>query len=422
MTKLLKDRVKLIRALQKSIPLATANGDQSALKTIIETVRGGLDDFLSYSQEDSGKISYAAKPEFRFCTARRTKTTLGRYIRRRLLITDDQLSSDGLNQITNTVFGWLMGEGTAEITLLTGARIVEAYRNKIGEGSCMTGDYCQYTQLYADNPDKVALVLFPCDGLEHKYGRALLWTTDEGKRVLDRIYPNSGIHVAAMRTWAASQGYLNRTHESMPDDTGVEQLGADPNDVYHVTLNHKGDFPYLDTFHWGDKCDRHVILSNSSEDCDARFDSCAGSYTSFSEGYDSDYKECHYCGDRFDHSSVGFCVEDEFYYCSRRCRNEESVECEDCETLVHNDNSVSIGDHNYCSNDCRDNASFLCSACGRQTHNDYKVAPPDNGDPVCPDCWGDMSFVCSGCGDRRHNDCKAETVDGAPLLCRNCVV
>src|SRR5690606_15960865 len=51
--------------------------------------------------------------------------------------------------------------------------------------SCMTGGH-DGPRLYAENPDKVAVVAVYRNGYPH--GRALLWTTDDGEKFLDRIY------------------------------------------------------------------------------------------------------------------------------------------------------------------------------------------------------------------------------------------
>jgi hypothetical protein len=114
----------------------------------------------------------------------------------------------------------------------------------------MTGSSSIYTNFYAINPEKVGLLLF--DNL-----RALIWTTDEGKTVLDRIYPANHWRIEPLLKWSKSQGYVTtRYNDKGYDYDYYEENNRHLTDrrSYTVTMKLFRDkdgeltFPHLDTF------------------------------------------------------------------------------------------------------------------------------------------------------------------------------
>lgn len=137
-------------------------------------------------------------------------------------------------------------EKTYHFEVVYGDAIVDAYRR--GPQSCMQGT--TYVQFYAENPDKVGLIkIFS----RNRYmGRALLWTTDDGALLYDRVYPSDGgRHTRALALYAQKQGWKN---------VHFGEHRRKPNGDYHtVTMKHNrtGQWPYLDTFNYmtlGNKC------------------------------------------------------------------------------------------------------------------------------------------------------------------------
>lgn len=124
-----------------------------------------------------------------------------------------------------------------DFNVVRGMEVIEAY--KTGPSSCMVRN-SRRTRFYAQNPEKVGLVKIIKDG---KYvGRALIWTLDSGKTLIDRGYPNNSPATRALRFWASQQGYLTLSNDSLG---GGKSLGAEES----VTLKHStnGYMPYLDT-------------------------------------------------------------------------------------------------------------------------------------------------------------------------------
>jgi hypothetical protein len=101
--------------------------------------------------------------------------------------------------------------------------------------SCMTNDYdicTAYLALYTDNPDRVGLMIHTdVDGL--LLARAIVWTSDAGETVVDRIYA-SDVIARAMSDYATGQGWI---------------LGFRTSHRWEVTLkNYDHDcYPYMDS-------------------------------------------------------------------------------------------------------------------------------------------------------------------------------
>lgn len=144
-----------------------------------------------------------------------------------------------------------------EFVRVTGDEVVQAYEN--GPRSCMRGQ--GYVRWYANNPENVGLLKIVVDG--KFFGRAIVWDTDEGVRVIDRIYPNHGFHIKAVHEFAESQGWDYRP------DSSKEHGGLKSNKHYHITLNNPyHQAPYHDTFYYAKAIDggRRYTLTNNPND------------------------------------------------------------------------------------------------------------------------------------------------------------
>jgi len=250
------DRAKLIRSLRKAAKRLEGNEAEAFSRVLDDIRKDTKGHYLSYSQEQPAKVSYASRPEHKLDNAQRTRTTLGRYIRRHLGVSKDDLPDKTLHEVSREVFAHLV-RGIQAISTISGDAITEAYRTAVGGVSCMTGDdHCRYTELYALNPDVVSMVVYG-----DNQARALLWKTDQEAMVLDRVYPNDGVHVNVLRNWAAANGYVYCCNNSLPDGDVALSDGCQ----YTVTLKHNDTFPYIDTFCYGDIDGSTVRLSNDSE-------------------------------------------------------------------------------------------------------------------------------------------------------------
>jgi len=220
MNKLLKDRVVLIRAMMtvvESLRLDCDSGQISILDNVIDKIRKDENQhFLSISQEVFMQVSYTRNSEFKYNTEKRIRCPLGRYIMRNFGIEKNELKDYVLNSFVQKVWA-LIQSSRINVIEVTGKKIIDHY-NKFENSSvhsCMTGDNSCFTELYALNKDKVSLLLF--DEL-----RALLWKTDQGVMVLDRIYPSGHCKIETFRNWAKNKGYvLRKNPDRLVDDSVV---------------------------------------------------------------------------------------------------------------------------------------------------------------------------------------------------------
>ncbi len=284
MNSLLKDRVKLIRAMQKaSLCLSSSNFDQDIVNEIISKIRANFKDhFLSVSQEAPMQISYCRNVEDKYNNIRRVRTPLGRYISRNL---ESNINHHMLDVFVGQTWAFYSGK-TINVEIFKGHQIMKKYKEFDNTSdSCMTGDYSYLTKFYAINPDKVSLVCY--EGI-----RALLWTCDSGEKILDRCYPAGNQKLHVLRAWAVSKGFLVRENADRLCETSLVRISN--NKTYNVTTKPTDEYPYLDTFCFGSFVDikakngrmmHRLVLSNNSSNKEFRFQSTDGSYF---ENYDYD--------------------------------------------------------------------------------------------------------------------------------------
>lgn len=366
--KLLRDRVTLIRCLAKALPKAEDLGVGDVLARIIRRIRRDENGhFLSYSQEHPDKVSYAASPEHRFSNASRTYTTLGRYIRRSLGVSAEELSDDNLMHVTRDVFAHLdvvrYGDMNDRVQTFTGDKIVEVYREGVGYPTCITGNRADVTKVFAANPDKCSVLIYrSSDG---KQSRALLWTLDDGRKFLDRIYPNDGAHVNELVLWAGRNGILTR-NDQFAQPSAIDKIGHPEHLTVTVKHAETGLIPYLDTFRWGLLIDDgRVVLSNHRTRVRAEFNGkvCESDiHTEFAAPSGAYViPACRYCGVKPSCHRV-------ITYADGR------VACPDCDTR-----------HN-----------MPCPACGGKMGG-VSVHVHDTGQDICPGCAAEATVTCAHC-------------------------
>ena len=91
--------------------------------------------------------------------------------------------------------------------------------------SCMRNDSNQHQiEFYAKN-NNVSLIIMRPEGTDGIIGRALLWTTVDGIRVMDRIYTTDSKLVSLFHRYAAENNFLN-IYEYRLHDSGKPNLTA----------------------------------------------------------------------------------------------------------------------------------------------------------------------------------------------------
>ena len=114
--KLLSDRVRLLRAFDTEVP-----GEdywRSGIPEVYSALRYGIgrDQYVSFSQELEGRVSYARSAADRHDNARRIRTTFARYVRRQLRLDETVISDETLQSLASRIMGHCQcGSGFVEI-------------------------------------------------------------------------------------------------------------------------------------------------------------------------------------------------------------------------------------------------------------------------------------------------------------------
>jgi len=120
--------------------------------------------------------------------------------------------------------------------------------------------------IYVNNPDKCKMLIAANDnGI---IGRALLWITDCGTKLMDRIYGNE-ITISAFKKWALNNGYMHKLKQSYSNDTDwVTSTGEIVSETYDITLDNSSNeyYPYMDTFKYADNINGKVIVISNDVD------------------------------------------------------------------------------------------------------------------------------------------------------------
>jgi hypothetical protein len=143
-----------------------------------------------------------------------------------------------------------------EHRIVYGQAVKDGY-DSIKLDSCMRGE--TGPKLYAGNPDVVGLVIVTDRRTKVDIGRALLWNTAEGTKVLDRIYPNGHRDVVDyLKDLAGNEGWDYRDSQSM------DKRAFTSGKHYTVEVTNVGHWPYMDTFYTADRIgkDRVRLYTN----------------------------------------------------------------------------------------------------------------------------------------------------------------
>lgn len=376
--------------------------------------------YLAHSHDCENAVSYARREDMKFLPERRTRTTLGRYIKRNF--TDIAISDEFLGQFTSKVMSYLT-DASKRFKVIDGAAITRAYRDAIGGGSCMTGDHCDKVEIYAINPDVVKMLVYSDGSMT---GRCLVWKTNEGPTVCDRIYPNSGRHVDEFKQYIREKGWHMRENQSFPE--GQKFIGAP--DKLSVTLSIPDPpiYPYMDSFRCYSRSDvnwtkntitLHTQTGHAGHDLLSSTDGDGPGYEQ-EEEEDDDRCDCCVCGSRI-HNEDAYYNRNSDCYCSA-CYHENYRSCERCDCECSNDETTTVncrsGSQEWCES-CSRNYATLCQQCNEYYRDRDGVMVQVEGEFTCSSCAEDAG-ECHGCCSMFWNDNLTTHSDGESY-CSNCL-
>jgi hypothetical protein len=435
---LTKDRRMLIDVLRSVIEQMESSPEWNDrqldyLYHAFRRIEGDNSSFLSYSQEDPKKVSYAREMKYRFDNKRRVRTTLGRYFRRNEKVTQEQIPDRLLAQVTDLVFATRNKVSGGNVQILRGEAVQEAYRNKIGAGSCMTGGCADYVEIYKYNPDKVGIAIY-CGNL----ARGLLWTTDCGATILDRIYASASAFRYALIDWGLEQGFLvvDTPERNSPFRKQWQGLKGQ----FKVTLDDSQCqyYPYMDTFFFGKHKQikngkgwvrRLIVTNQDTGSFRYRLEStgghlCGGYCSDCEDSVGTDAYEidgrllCNYCYEQYEECDR--CYENRRRDNMTRIRDIDEIWCDDCAyryavrcpgccNYIEEAHEIEDDSRKYCE-DCRERMAEECDGCNKWFSGGLEEST--EGNLLCSDC----RTSCDGCGDiymKKDNPLINE-------LCENC--
>ena len=418
--------------MTQALSVVSDEKEKEHLQKVINRISKDEEGFLAISLNDNKTVSYARFKNDKINEAKRVKTTLGRYLTR---IFDVKVKDKTLSDFTTEVLKLVSSEQEldAEIKELSDKDIMDFYETNDdsscgGLSSCMSGESASYTELYALNSDKVKLIVFG------NRARALLWTTDDGTKVLDRYYPSQSKYGELLRQWAKNKGYVLRNNPDSLVTSGSVSLSD--NKQHIITLKHNDVFPYLDTFKFGKIINDKVQISNYSNFGDIVLDMGNGGYREL---------KCYNCGKYLPSTSLveqgdeTYCIScfDEIFFtcdiCKRNyeqrdelnfvndeticngCLNYKYFTCDNCNETTLNSEAVMVNEHQYCA-DCASSENVIeCDKCGDKYSSENLMIILDENNNQLYYCEYDLQFaqMCDKCGDYFSYELK----EG---FCKNC--
>lgn len=234
--------------------------------------------------------------------------------------------------------------------------------------SCMKHESCsEYIKFYAENNDVVSMIAIIED--EKIVSRALLWKTNCGADVLDRIYGNDK-YIAIMKQYAKEKGYITKARQSYEDTKQwVNPIGETFNRAYQINVKYYRDrkLPYMDTFYAAKKTDlpatdeyMHMTLHNDnvtgSGCCRSTSGSMTGDMVNFNNGADTTDESNRagmaqtQDGEWYPEDEVGFCEHYQEYH-----HQDELCWSEDDGCYYHTNVAYCVGDYWFCSENDYDN-------------------------------------------------------------------
>ena len=110
--------------------------------------------------------------------------------------------------------------------------------------SCMRFGRCQgFFKIYIDNPDVCQLLILKDETGKKIDGRALIWTTVDGKKFMDRVYVNKDSYTNLFKKWADENQCFVKVH-GYGHGYGA---GYDPVFIVKVQPILYSTYPYMDT-------------------------------------------------------------------------------------------------------------------------------------------------------------------------------
>lgn len=218
-----------------------------------------FDDFISWIPTIYDR-DFKNQKSWIWTNTKRSDIAVGRLLVKILTnikVSYQQSEIEELVNLYKSTYDRIIGEKTFQLVsgdIILKYYLEDNYEVKSGDlnNSCMRYKKCQsYLSIYTQNPNKVKLLILKLnpnsDGI---IGRSLIWTLENGKIFMDRVYTSFNSDVELYKNYAKEHNYLSYYDD--PDDLTVQL------DKYDFK-----QYPYMDSLVYLDM--NNGILSSSGE-------------------------------------------------------------------------------------------------------------------------------------------------------------
>lgn len=226
----------------------------------------------------------------------RNPIRIGRLVRSILNTAGEQYTDRDIEIFVNNFkSSWdIMNNALARFSVVNGDDIgkwynrdnYESHDSTLGN-SCMSTVPKEFMDLYSKNPEVCSLVILYSSKsgsisgdkwISDKIcGRALLWKTDSGEYLMDRIYYNDDSDVNLFIQYADKNKWWHKKHQdSSRDFTSVLGEQSLNNVEYQISLKNVNfeHYPYVDTMYFLSKIDKYI--SNRRDNMEYEMRSTSG--------------------------------------------------------------------------------------------------------------------------------------------------
>jgi len=355
--------------------------DIKVIEHIIDTIENDKNNhYLATSRDDrENMVSFAISSKFKYDDEKRVKTTLDKYIRRQLNINYSDISDYNLERFCKSVM-MLSNGNTKNIIVYNGKNLKEYFRSiKIDVKNISNKEILFYTA----NEKKVAWVV------ASNFARALLWTCDDGTKLLDVIYPKNKICYKSIIDWA-NKNNIKHVYNMTTFELNKLRIS--------MKCRFFNEIPPQDTFKY------------------AEFDKNLGEQIIISA--DPNF------------GNLNICAKYKPYY--------KELPCNLCKTLSSSNCILSKIEDDWCCSDCIKKNFKFCNCCNKYKSS-FEVGYQEEGyskykndrrfsifsNWICDYCIGNSAFFkkCYVCNTYHHEMCMAKTnIDcKSKLVCKSCV-
>jgi len=278
--------------------------------------------------------------------------------------------------------------------------LIDNYLNTGGTlgNSCMRKEHCQkYLDIYVENEDKISLVVLQQEG--KVAARALLWTDDKGRKVMDRIYTTNTPDEQLFKDFAKANNFYYKKSQDSHSFTPFISPAGEEEKFFTISLKRKdySYYPYMDSMKFYNPGTGEITNDGPNQN-DYNLEDTEGGNG-----------ECDICGGRH-RITCGNCEGDGETDCVE-CGGSGENECSECGGEGEEECSVCDGEGKEECDYCDGHGESDCSTCdGEGTYDDEECSDcGGSGKESCEHCDGEGSRECSPCdgeGTRECHNCR----------------